>query len=214
MRFERRLYASKPPEETLRLIADFRNLKAWDDSVQSVVARGAVFGQGSKYDVRVLFSGNPIDIVYTVTVYEPGVCAVLTGVAPNAKVPAAPNAGAVAGRQRKRPSWQLLPARRRPGRWRDPMADAGPLSRRGREGACGREGSRLQRQRGRGLGGRDPRELRLPGCAAFLLRYFQNQRHQHRRLLLWQHLPQQDARHPQPGPAARGRAARRPGRGR
>ena len=84
MRFERRLYASKPPEETLRLIADFRNLKAWDDSVQSVVARGDVFGQGSKYDVRVLFSGNPIDMVYTVTVYEPGVCAVLTGVAPNA----------------------------------------------------------------------------------------------------------------------------------
>ena len=84
MRFERRLYASKPPEETLRLIADFRNLKAWDDSVQSVVARDDVFGQGSKYDVRVLFRGNPIDMVYTVTVYEPGVCAVLTGVAPNA----------------------------------------------------------------------------------------------------------------------------------
>ncbi|MEC8126199.1 MAG: SRPBCC family protein [Pseudomonadota bacterium] len=84
MRFERRLYASKPPEETLRLIADFRNLKAWDDSVQSVVARDGVFGQGSKYDVRVLFSGKPIDMVYTVTVYEPGVCAVLTGVAPKA----------------------------------------------------------------------------------------------------------------------------------
>ena len=84
MRFERRLYASKTPEETLRLIADFRNLKAWDDSVQSVVARGDSFGQGSEYDVRVLFSGNPIDMVYTVTVYEPGVCAVLTGVAPKA----------------------------------------------------------------------------------------------------------------------------------
>ena len=81
MRFERRLYASKPPEETLRLIADFRNLKAWDDSVQSVLAHDDIFGQGSKYDVRVLFSGNPIDMVYTVTVYEPGVCAVLTGVA-------------------------------------------------------------------------------------------------------------------------------------
>ncbi|MEC8126082.1 MAG: SRPBCC family protein [Pseudomonadota bacterium] len=81
MRFERRLYASKPPEEALRLIADFRNLKAWDDSVQSVLAHDDIFGQGSKYDVRVLFSGNPIDMVYTVTVYEPGVCAVLTGVA-------------------------------------------------------------------------------------------------------------------------------------
>ena len=81
MRFERRLYVSKPPEETLRLIADFRNLKAWDDSVQSVLAHEDIFGQGSKYDVRVLFSGNPIDMVYTVTVYEPGVCAVLTGVA-------------------------------------------------------------------------------------------------------------------------------------
>ena len=81
MRFERRLYSSKPPEETLRLIADFRNLKAWDDSVQSVLAHDDIFGQGSKYDVRVLFSGNPIDMVYTVTVYEPGVCAVLTGVA-------------------------------------------------------------------------------------------------------------------------------------
>ena len=80
MRFKRRLYASKPPEETLRLIADFRNLKAWDDSVQSVVARDDIFDQGSQYDVRVLFSGNPIDMVYTVTVYEP-VRAVLTGVA-------------------------------------------------------------------------------------------------------------------------------------
>ncbi len=84
MRFERRLYVSKPPEETLRLIADFRNLKAWDDSVQSVLPHDDIFGQGSKYDVRVLFSGNPIDMVYTVTVYEPGVCAVLTGVAPKA----------------------------------------------------------------------------------------------------------------------------------
>ena len=81
MRFERRLYASKTPEETLRLIADFRNLKAWDDSVQSVLAHDDIFGQGSKYDVRVLFSGNSIDMVYTVTVYEPGVRAVLTGVA-------------------------------------------------------------------------------------------------------------------------------------
>ena len=84
MRFKRRLYASKPPEETLRLIADFRNLKAWDDSVQSVVARDDIFAQGSQYDVRVVFSGNPIEMVYTVTVYEPGVCAVLTGVAPKA----------------------------------------------------------------------------------------------------------------------------------
>ena len=60
MRFKRQLYASKSPEETLRLIADFRNLKAWDDSVQSVVVRDDIFAQGSQYDVRVVFSGNPI----------------------------------------------------------------------------------------------------------------------------------------------------------
>ena len=84
MRFERRLYAAKPAEEVLRLIADFRNLKSWDDSVESVKPRHEVFSEGVEYDVRVLFSGNPIDMVYTVSVYEPGVRAVLTGVAPKA----------------------------------------------------------------------------------------------------------------------------------
>ena len=84
MRFERQFFSAKPPEETLRLIADFRHLMSWDDSIQSVFPRDEVFGQGAEYDVRVLFSGNPIDMVYTVTVYEPGVRAVLTGVAAKA----------------------------------------------------------------------------------------------------------------------------------
>ena len=84
MRFERQFFSAKPPEETLRLIADFRHLMSWDDSIQSVVPRDEVFGQGAEYDVRVLFSGNPIDMVYTVAVYEPGVRAVLTGVAAKA----------------------------------------------------------------------------------------------------------------------------------
>jgi carbon monoxide dehydrogenase subunit G len=84
MRFERQFYSAKPPEETLRLIADFRNLMSWDDSVQSVIPRDEVFSQGAAYDVRVLFSGNPIEMVYTVTAYEPGVRAVLTGVAAKA----------------------------------------------------------------------------------------------------------------------------------
>ena len=83
MRVERQFFSAKPPEETLRLIADFRHLMSWDDSIQSVVPRDEVFGQGAEYDVRVLF-GNPIDMVYTVTVYEPGVRAVLTGVAAKA----------------------------------------------------------------------------------------------------------------------------------
>ena len=84
MRFERQFFSAKPPEETLRLIADFRHLMSWDDSIQSVLPRDEVFGQGAEYDVRVLFSGNPIDMVYTVTIYEPGVRAVLTGVAAKA----------------------------------------------------------------------------------------------------------------------------------
>lgn len=84
MRFERQFYSAKPPEETLRLIADFRNLMSWDDSVQSVTPRDEVFSQGAEYDVCVLFSGNPIEMVYTVTAYEPGVRAVLTGVAAKA----------------------------------------------------------------------------------------------------------------------------------
>ena len=84
MRFERQFFSAKPPEETLRLIADFRHLMSWDDSIQSVLPRDEVFGQGAEYDVRVLFSGNPIDMVYTVTVYDPGVRAVLTGVAAKA----------------------------------------------------------------------------------------------------------------------------------
>ena len=84
MQFERQFFSAKPPEETLRLIADFRHLMSWDDSIQSVFPRDEVFGQGAEYDVRVLFSGNPIDMVYTVTVYEPGVRAVLTGVAAKA----------------------------------------------------------------------------------------------------------------------------------
>ena len=84
MQFERQFFSAKPPEETLRLIADFRHLMSWDDSIQSVVPRDEVFDQGAEYDVRVLFSGNPIDMVYTVTIYEPGVRAVLTGVAAKA----------------------------------------------------------------------------------------------------------------------------------
>lgn len=84
MRFERRFYSPKPPVEVLRLIADFRHLKSWDASVESVEPLDEVFGQGSEYQVRVLFSGNPIDMRYTVTAYEPGVRAVLTGIADKA----------------------------------------------------------------------------------------------------------------------------------
>jgi hypothetical protein len=84
MRFERRFYSPKPPVEVLRLIADFRHLKSWDASVESVEPLDEVFGQGSEYQVRVLFSGNPIEMCYTVTAYEPGVRAVLTGIADKA----------------------------------------------------------------------------------------------------------------------------------
>jgi len=84
MRFERRFYSPKPPVEVLRLIADFRHLKSWDASVESVEPLDEVFGQGSEYQVRVLFSGNPIKMRYTVTAYEPGVRAVLTGIADKA----------------------------------------------------------------------------------------------------------------------------------
>ena len=84
MRFERRIHTKKSATEALRLIADFRNLKSWDDSVESVKPREKVFAEGASYDVRVQFSGNPIDMVYTVTVYDPGVRAVLTGVAAKA----------------------------------------------------------------------------------------------------------------------------------
>jgi hypothetical protein len=54
MRFERQFYSAKPPEETLRLIADFRNLMSWDDSVQSVIPRDEVFSQGAEYDSRAI----------------------------------------------------------------------------------------------------------------------------------------------------------------
>jgi hypothetical protein len=84
MRFERRLHSKKPPLEVLRLIADFRHLKSWDDSVIAVEPLDEVFGQGSQYRVKVNFSGNPIDMEYTVTAYEPGVRVVLTGIAPKA----------------------------------------------------------------------------------------------------------------------------------
>jgi hypothetical protein len=84
MRFERRLHSKKPPLEVLRLIADFRHLKSWDDSVIAVEPLDEIFGQGSQYRVKVNFSGNPIDMEYTVTAYEPGVRVVLTGIAPKA----------------------------------------------------------------------------------------------------------------------------------
>lgn len=84
MRFERQIHTKKPPAEALRLIADFRHLKSWDDSVLEVEPLDDVFGQGSKYRVLVKFGGNPIEMEYTVTAYEPGVRAVLTGIAPKA----------------------------------------------------------------------------------------------------------------------------------
>ncbi len=85
MRFERHIYSGKAPTEVLRLVADFRNLKSWDDSVVSVEPLDEVFGAGSRYRVRVLFSGNPIDMFYTVSMYEAGVRAVVSGVAAKAK---------------------------------------------------------------------------------------------------------------------------------
>ena len=85
MRFERHIHSEKSPAEVLRLVADFRHLQSWDDSVVSVEPLDEVFGEGSRYRVRVLFSGNPIDMVYTVSIYEAGVRAVVSGVAPKAK---------------------------------------------------------------------------------------------------------------------------------
>ena len=85
MRFKRQIYAGKAPTEVLRLVADFRHLQSWDDSVVSVEPLDEVFGQGSRYRVRVLFNGNPIDMVYTVSMYEAGVRAVVSGVAAKAK---------------------------------------------------------------------------------------------------------------------------------
>ncbi len=84
MKFERHLVSKKPPAEVLRLIADFRHLKSWDDSVISVEPLDPVFGEGSRYRVKVRFSGNVIEMEYTVTAYEAGERAVLTGVAPKA----------------------------------------------------------------------------------------------------------------------------------
>jgi hypothetical protein len=84
MRFERRFVTPKSPSESLRLIADFRNLKEWDDSVVSVKPMDSSFGQGSRFLVEVLFSGNLIEIEYTVTVYEPGIRAELSGTAAKA----------------------------------------------------------------------------------------------------------------------------------
>jgi len=84
MRFERRFHVPKQPVEALQLIADFRHLQSWDDSVESVKPLDSVFSQGARYAVQVRFSGNLIDMEYTVTVYEPGVRAVLTGVAAKA----------------------------------------------------------------------------------------------------------------------------------
>ena len=84
MRFERRFEVPKQPIETLRLIADFRHLMSWDDSVESVTPLDELFAQGARYAVRVRFSGNLIDMEYTVSAYEPGVRAVLTGVAAKA----------------------------------------------------------------------------------------------------------------------------------
>ena len=85
MRFTRDLHSNKSPEEVLRPIADFRHLQLWDDSVVSVEPLDEEFGEGSRYRVRVLFSGNSIDMVYTVSMYEAGVRAVLTGLAPKAR---------------------------------------------------------------------------------------------------------------------------------
>ncbi len=85
MRFERQIYSDKAPTAVLRLITDFRYLRSWDDSVVSVESLDEVFGEGSRYRVRVLFSGNPIDMVYTVSMYEAGVRAVISGVAPKAR---------------------------------------------------------------------------------------------------------------------------------
>ncbi len=84
MRFERSFSSPKSPSEVLRLIVDFRHLKSWDDSVESVVALDEVFGEGSQYKVRVVFGGNLVDMVYTVTSYEPGIRAQLTGIASKA----------------------------------------------------------------------------------------------------------------------------------
>ena len=43
-----------------------------------------VFGQGAQYKVTVRFGGKLIDMMYTVTSYEPGVRALLTGIASDA----------------------------------------------------------------------------------------------------------------------------------
>ena len=70
MRFERRFVTPKSPSESLRLIADFRNLKEWDDSVVSVKPMDSSFGQGSRFLVEVLFSGNLIDTCLFVSIHN------------------------------------------------------------------------------------------------------------------------------------------------
>ena len=57
MRFERRFDSPKPPVEVLRLIADFRHLKSWDPSVESVEPLDEVFGQGRPF-LLVLLTKN------------------------------------------------------------------------------------------------------------------------------------------------------------
>lgn len=84
MRFVRQFDSPCSAEETLRLIADFQHLKAWDDSVVEVIPLQPVFGLGAAYQVRVAFNGREIPMRYEVTSYVAGHSAVLRGVADNA----------------------------------------------------------------------------------------------------------------------------------
>ena len=84
MRFVRFFESPCSAEDSLRLIADFQHLMAWDHSVTSVEPLQADFGLGAAYAVEVNFNGRPIAMRYEVTAYVPGHSAVLRGVAPKA----------------------------------------------------------------------------------------------------------------------------------
>lgn len=84
MRFVREFDSPCSAEETLRLIADFQYLTAWDESALSVTPLQSAFGLGAAYSVVVAFNGREIPMRYEVTSYVSGHSAVLRGVAESA----------------------------------------------------------------------------------------------------------------------------------
>jgi hypothetical protein len=96
MRFVRFFESPSSAEHSLRLIADFQHLRAWDESVVEVEPLQEAFGLGAAYRVLVNFNGRMIPMRYEVTSYVPGHSAVLRGVAEKAtaidRIEVTPNA--------------------------------------------------------------------------------------------------------------------------